>query len=477
MEENGREVRLSDLFAFLLKRYKAVICVALLFLVFGVMFGLHKTNSAKNNADSIERILEEANDELADAESDLARAKKELEIHVSRTIPDTETDIERTRELTQQLRSYMQNSLYYAMDPLNCGVSRLTFSIVTGASYDSERITSFASAILFDEEVLTQVRDILDVDADLSYVRELLTVNDEGGGFFTIRVVFNDTERAEQAADYLFDVLSDRIKTTRNTSNLSLVSRFTGNEVDEEMSEKHNAVEDKLLSLSRTAVDLNEMLKDMKEQTRLLEKEVTSAEDTLKEAKKKLSSLNSDYPSDITTPKGAFRQTARYCVIFLACGLAVGILAVLCGGLFSGKMQTRNDLQSQFSYPVISVVPREKKYLFDRAICRLEGDPIVDYTAGVKAAAQGLLSVTGGKKACLVYSGGGETAKTLSDATEGKISVCGNILEDASAIKKLEEYDCVVIVEKRGLSSIDLIRSEVKLMETMGKEILGFILA
>lgn len=477
MEEKERVVRVSDIFALLLKKYKIVILFALLAMLLGCARGLYKSYLAKNNTNSIDLILTEAKDNITEAESGLARAKNDLNIHLSRTIPDTETDIGRTREIMQQLRNYTQNSLYFSMDALNCGMSRLTFSMGTGSSSDSDRVTSYASAIIFDEQVLSQIRDILGVDTDLSYVRELLSVSDEGGGFFTIHVVFNNPELAEQAVDCLYDALIAGMKTTRNLPQFTVVSRFTGYEVNREMSEKHNAIEDELLSLNRTIVDLNEMLKELNEQTEDLENNVRTAEDTLNKAQSALSSLRASYPNDIATSKGALRLAEHFGLIFFVAGLAVGIIAVLFGGFLSGKLNSRNDILSLFSYPIISVIPRKKRYLFEKTIRRLEGDPIVDYDSGLKTAAQSLLSVAGKKNTCLVYSSSSDIAENVSAATEGKINVCGNILENASAVKALEKYDSVVFVEQRGLSRIDLISGEIKLAEAMRKEIIGFILA
>ena len=476
MEEKEREVRISDLIALLLKKTGAILCTALFISVLGGLIGAFQAKSAISDSSVIAHDLAEAELAVSVAEDNLAKAQKDLLFLEERSIPDTETDIERALELQDYLRNYAENSIYYSIDAFNCGVSRLTFSMKTGNDTEAERVTGYIGTLIFDTEELEQVRSILGVDSELSYVRELISVIDEGGGFYTIRIVFDDPQRAEEAVDDLYESLADSLKSTRSNYSSTVVSRFTGYEIDLEMNENQNKVYDEMVDAARTVMDLRDQLPELKKQTDELENAVEVAEYELNAARLNYEKKAGENSGMSTGQSGIIKKAIKYAAVFFVGGLICSCLMVVCAGLFSGKLQNKNDICQIYSYPVVGVIPRAKPYTFEKTIRALEGDSLSDRSAGIKTVAQSLLSITEGKKVCLISSAAIEAAKELSAALDGKIPVCGNILEDASAVKALDDFESLVLVEQRGLSRIDLITDEIKLAEAMGKTVLGFVL-
>ena len=80
------------------------------------------------------------------------------------------------------------------------------------------------------------------------------------------------------------------------------------------------------------------------------------------------------------------------------------------------------------------------------------------------------------RSACFVSSLGSEKASALLPYLDGKIDVCGDILNDPKAVKDLDNYDSIILVEQRRKSVLSQIDSEVLRAKAFGKEILGIVL-
>ena len=97
--------------------------------------------------------------------------------------------------------------------------------------------------------------------------------------------------------------------------------------------------------------------------------------------------------------------------------------------------------------------------------------------ASSSASVLAAVSADGGK-ACLI---GPVDAKdpALADllkSLKGQVEYKGNILSGSDAIKNLESYDKVILVEKRNNSRYDSINEEISRIHALKKEVLGFIL-
>ena len=69
-----------------------------------------------------------------------------------------------------------------------------------------------------------------------------------------------------------------------------------------------------------------------------------------------------------------------------------------------------------------------------------------------------------------------EKAAALLPYLDGKISVCGDILNDPEAIKDLDKYDSIILVEQKRKSVLSQIDSQVLRAKAFDKDILGIVL-
>ncbi|MBQ4257746.1 MAG: hypothetical protein II713_01960, partial [Clostridia bacterium] len=140
------------------------------------------------------------------------------------------------------------------------------------------------------------------------------------------------------------------------------------------------------------------------------------------------------------------------------------------------KLQNQSFVLSRFSFPLLGVLPRRKKRPFEKTIRRLEGDPETDFESAARVAAQNLLAVAADRKVCVVSSLGAKEVEPLVPYLNERVAICGDILRDVGAVKSLDEYEGIVLVEERERSRIDQIEGEVLHAEALGKKVLGIIL-
>lgn len=192
-----------------------------------------------------------------------------------------------------------------------------------------------------------------------------------------------------------------------------------------------------------------------------------------------------------------FEDPVSSAVTFAVIGMIGG--ACLVGLIFcmnyvmSGKLQDISNFQQKFGMPLLGVVRKSetKKRLFgfiDRWIGRLEEGPCarIPRKEQIKIAAVNVQSA--------VHRNPEEKIKRVmlagSVAGDDVIEICEQLVEEigevtfspyrqivfhAAALKKLEYYEGVLFIEKRGESYERIIRQEKELADTRGICVLGVI--
>ena len=487
MNSNEKEIRFVDIAARLLRSLKLLVSLVLVFALLGAAFGAYKGLNAEKNATVTADDVKKAETDLKKAEKDVTNAQKALDKRLDVEIPDAETKVERAELLIQRRQSYIDNSLYYSMDPFHRGVSRLTFYVETENEYNPNApwmtvdpqasiVTAYTRIYSVDTEILDNIRTIMDTDAEIQYIRELISVTDVSDQFVEIVVYYDDAQVAESVVNYLYETLMDRLNGSVGNYSANIIGRFTGYEVDWAMNDSHATNEDNLFSAEQALSTSVENLQSLNDGVADLEQAITDAQTARTEAQKNLDKLRTEMEDSSVNAKNIFKRTVKYGVIFAVLGLLIGCAIVLFACLFDNRVQVLGDITSRFDIPVLGVLPREKKHLFEKTICRLEGESSIGMDAAASATAQSILSVIGEKSACLISSVGNSVSEKLSPYVGDKVKVCGNILEDAEAVKALKNYDTVILVEQRGSSELELIDAEIKRAETLGKSISGLVL-
>ena len=236
------EIRISDLLASLLKAFKPILCLTLVLALLGGAWGVYKTIDAAKNPSVTEDDVKNAENAVKKAEDNLTNAEKSLTRLLEIEIPDAETKVVRAEQLVQRRQEYIDNSIYYAMNPFHRGVSRVTLFVDTDTEVNpnspwmsvnpqSSIVIAYTRIYPFDSDILDNIRSIMKTDADLQYINELVSVSNVSNQFVEIRVYHEDAKVAESVVNYLYETLLDRLKGSVGDFSANVISRFTGYDV------------------------------------------------------------------------------------------------------------------------------------------------------------------------------------------------------------------------------------------------------
>ena len=485
-DQSELSIRIPDLCAAFLKRIKPIFILVLVFTLLGCLFGVYRATHAGSRVS--EEDLRAAETALLDAKNSVSSAEASLRKLLEVDIPKAENDVERARLQVQRRQEYVDNSLYFAMNPFHRGVSRVTLYVEADLpvnpdapwlTADPRNIIALAYTKLypFDSELLESIQRIMNTDADPAYISELVKVVNNSDQFVEICVYHDDAETAKKVTDYLLEMLQDRLSKTVSDFSANVIAYFVGYEVDWDMSDSHDKEADRLLSAQAALFTAEQNLQTLKINTK------ASAEQTIEDnkaaaaqAEEDLQKLQERSASAAATPKNILKKAVLFAVVFFAVGLFGACFLVCLEKLLSGQLQNVNDALTRYSFPVIGIIPAKKKRLFEKTIRKLEGEPELDFETAGKATAQSLLSVVGDRRIALVSSEGPDTVQEFLPFVGERIPVCGDLLRDADAVKAAKDYDGFVLVEKRGKSRFDLIDAEVRRIQALGKQTEGIIL-
>ena len=487
---NEITMRISDLLAMVLKAAKTILCFTLILALLAGGYGAYSLMKGAAKVDEAdvtgaEAAAEAAKDALADAEGALA-------FRLDQEIPGAERRLERAKLLVQQQQAYLDNSIYHAMNPYERGVCRLTFYVETDQDAAAVAL-AYTQLCPFDDEVLDHVCTLLKTDAERQYVGELISVSTVSDlktdasrqsslstvsdCFVQIQVIYDDAQAAEQAANYLFETMTDRLKGVVADHSVKVISTFTGYEVDWAMNDTHTANEDKLLAAQKSVVSAEASLTELQNGVAEMTQAVEDTINRLTAAEGALMAARSSIGTAKVTMKSVIKRAIKFGLVGCVLGLVAGCGIALIRGLFGGRVENQNEVRNRYPFPVIGVLPRTRKVWFDRTIRRLEGEPVGNFEATAKATAQSLLGRAGERSVCLVTTGSRDIAEKLAAYTEDRVKVLGSIIDDAASVKDLAQYDGIILVEQRGKSRMDLVDAEVLRAKALGKEVLGIVLA
>ncbi len=184
----------------------------------------------------------------------------------------------------------------------------------------------------------------------------------------------------------------------------------------------------------------------------------------------------------------------KYAVLGLVLGVFFACFVLMLLYLFGGKLQDTQNFNLEFGIPLLGVirVSGAKKKLFgfiDTWIFNMREQSY----AKISMEEQIKMAAVNVQSAILRYSGNQEPKRIMFSGTvpekelkvlyaklTGEMCVACSpymqIVSQSSALKKLDEYDAVLFLEKRGVSQSSLIVQEKKLASDRGVKILGAII-
>lgn len=491
MEKNELEIRVTDILASFLKSIVLIVIVTGLFTALLGGFGYYRARNTKLS-DTYQEAVDTVEEKVAAKEFAIQNLEQKNKTINEVSIPYYTRKIERDRALNETRRYYLENSIYYTIDPFNCGTARITFAVDAPipenaveeyANYkanEQRRIVNACAVMYpFSDEILENVKKILGSDADKRYIQELINVSNVEDQFVSLDVYYTDIELAKKTADYLYSEIVKILKDLDSSYQVSIVNSFTGYEVNRSMYEDRTRYEDSILSAERALTtdsdalnNLNKNIEDNMTSIGDAKEELTLLEKDLEIAKNNLSNANASH--------SAKKNVIKFAIIGFVLGLVLSCGYVYVRDVFSGKIRSRNNLLSRFHYPLLGVAPFGKKLFFDKTIKKLEGDPVYENKDVVAATTANTLAIAeaSGSSCCMIgtVDSNDPALTALKESFKGKIDYSGNILSDAKTVKALEKYSSVVLVEKRNVSSGDSLAEEISKLKSLQKEILGIIL-
>ncbi|MBO4473536.1 MAG: hypothetical protein J5750_01345, partial [Clostridiales bacterium] len=181
-----------------------------------------------------------------------------------------------------------------------------------------------------------------------------------------------------------------------------------------------------------------------------------------------------------TSKRDLLKQGIKFGLIGAVLGLVFSCVVIFIKDFLGGKVRARNSILSRYSYPLLGVMPSSKKYIFDKTVKRLEGDSVYEKKDIIASSSASILAAVAadGGKTCLIgpVDAKDPSFSDLLKSLKGRVEYKGNILSGSEAIKNLEGYDKVILVEKRCASRYDSINEEISRIRALHKDVLGFVL-
>ena len=183
----------------------------------------------------------------------------------------------------------------------------------------------------------------------------------------------------------------------------------------------------------------------------------------------------------------------KFAVVGLIGGACLICLIFSMGYVMNGKLQSEKDFHKKFGMPLLGVIRRSetKKKIFgfiDRWICRLEEGPYAKIPRNEQ------IKITAVNVQNAIHRNSKEKIKRVmlagSVSGDDVIEICERLAEEiedvtfspyrqiifhAAALKKLEYYEGIVFIEKKGKSYERLIMQEMELVLSREIQVLGII--
>ena len=566
MQEN--ELRLSDLFVLILRKWRSIvgfgIVIALILGIGAVALRLINLNIPS----SLERMqaeyeaaygvywsaIDTVDRQIRNNESYVEQAKSELEDldrqkeNYEFTIEDLEADIEyyglqivdleknievleTEKENAQYRLNYRneqnENSLFMGIDPYDVKTSEIFirvdsgYQIIPGSTYQDpdrtpELLQTYRLLVTNAEFYEGMIAD-LDLDTEVRYLTEVVSVKDYGANSLRIRVIGADSNVTLKVAEYICSAILENCNTVTQAvaehtlevyskRNYSVVDMDIYNEqqtflmesvdLEGEIRELDADILNTQASIRHVRADVREFEDDIEKTKQaianlpVVEENLNSAiagyQDSINQLRiQRLDLLEEDEPkAPGMTLLGGVIRFVKFAVIGGVAAVVVAAIWFVMVAVMRGKVLSAKQISSNFGFSFFGSWSEEegKKRPFafvDRWVNRATGGGRGDeklVCANVAAAVSGYsrILVCGGadeKRIAAIASG-------LKNKCSGvEVIAAGSYVNDPKAVEGMACCDAVVLVEKTYCSDMDTICQTKERAQTMNKPILGVVLA
>lgn len=455
------EVSLKDFAIVVLRKWKWVLAIGLIFCLFAAVFSYFSQSHVieKMDEDSLAQI-------------------REINIETK------QSTINQYLDKISATTVYNNNSLLMGANPYDKKTSQLSFAVsvepeVFSVDIDNKKImgmmdlkNNVTENIINRYINLAQaaplkeiLKDDLSQDLDEKYLREIIRTEVPTRGMITIRVMENSHINSQAAVETLYQYLTDKksaVTALEGEHKLSVVSRNTITEVDMGL------------------VDLQEKQRNLVPE---YVKEITKLSEEIKELegiKKQLAKEEKEKPAP-----SMMINVLRGGLTGLLIGMVVAILYTIVMYISKLPIQVPDQLEKRIGLRYLGGYRPQQSNLSGKWADHLSGMDMLTNSQGIfDIVVANLKNVIGQKKQIFVTGTLPEDvicdfAKKISDTfkNESIVFTCGSGLDtNAKTIQMLSQADGVLIVERVGSSSLKKIHQEKFRIESYKKDILGYVL-
>ena len=469
------ELDIKDILLFALRKTHIVLIAGVVVAIAACGYAYYKSIKTSSAA-SIESVVLNTDVQMA-GESDVEYSNRIQLVNRAHTIME---NIESMNSQSGYLRNYIENSLLMQLDPMSVAVSEAQFVIKLADSdsvgLDSALIDSYISIIRrgdYIDEIAAEY------GYDAGALQEMISA--------TGNTVDNNLILAADSAPTR--VLTITVWGASEDLSTALLEGAIG-----EINNKYTDVNSSLAKHSLTEIGrqnyvsfvLNVRESQLKTMTtyQTLQSQIDYGNRYLDDIAKQLglTDRNSFYADTtlVVADNGATSRCVKYAVIGFVLGalLVAGFLA--CKYIWGGTIVTQNQFFKLFpGCENIGILkPSGKRNCFIKNIDRFSGDDTelsVDTMSAIVAA--NYENLTRGTKRVLVTGTiENETVKQTIQEMGIKADIHFDIFNHPELLRTLSDYDGVVIVEKRGVSTKKKVEKELNLLQNGTNNIVGAII-
>ena len=479
-EEDDGEINLRDLMNYILCRWRILIIVAILF---GMLLGGYKFLSEYSSLSNIDMV---------NAQETYHQNLEEYNVRKT----NLENQIISLRQSIQEKNTYLNESILMGLDPNTAYKSVLTYYVTDPIEHESmtldrelKSLSDYTvNSILGSYASLVKNGDILESSQlDRKKIEELVYVQaDYQTKLLHITVVGETKKQVQEISEAIEDGIKAATVNLIQTiamHRIELLSSYIGNDMGTKI--LIGAVpENKRLGeqqLYQTSVEL--LQADYYET-------VANMQDQIQDCNEKLDELKEPAVPIEISMKDLIKDGIIFAILGIIGGMLFATMIFALKFLLSEKLISQNEFCDKYGLWVLAAY-RAPRYAstngFDKLIEHMTKTPEVKDSPEemYDFAAANILSVfdkSDERKVALVGNSQKEIfANAFSELTRNlgmadvEIISAGNINESASAIRKLDDVDKIILIEQCGVSRKQDIKQEILKLVKMEKDILGVI--
>lgn len=449
------EIDLKGLIFTIFYRWRPIIIVAV---VFGVLAGGYKIGSGlikQQDKEYISELQEKYDD-------DVIRYKKNL-ISYDREIQNIKANLESQEK-------YVEESILVNINPYDKWTSTVDVFVTMAdeeglqgvrflpVDYTDSVVKAYVSAIQRGD-CLNGLSQKLNMDA--SFIKELVNVDmDYNSNMLNIAVSYTDKAGAEEILDTILNSVKNmkpEVESALGDHAISIMNQNVSSATDQNLAIKQKQTMDGIMDL----------------------------QDSLNEKEKELNDLEEPDTPESLSKKALLKSCIKSGVIGGVLGAFLTILCICIVFLVGNKVNTANELKNRYRLKLLGVFeqPIRKRALsrIDNWLARLEGR-----TGNSEDFVYNMLMINtknylGDNKKVLVTGTVVDevlqavAAKLNNGISEAEFTVGSDMNKTADTLKKLPNYDSIIIVEECGTSNYGEIQREIETINNLNKQVLGCI--